>query len=116
MDDARVQRDTARAFACLTQSEEVRATSGLGGSLPALFKLARSLDVACQRYATLSLCNVSCGEHKAKVVSSSVPFDRSCSSRGFPTWRFKGMLLSPWLHWPWATTPQQRKDRGRRCC
>lgn len=64
-DDARVQRDVARAFACLSQSNDVRerAVAHLG----ALFKLSRSLDVACQRYAALALCNLSCGD-KSKAV------------------------------------------------
>ena len=67
------EKSSRTATANLRRMHEERrscfgARAVLGGSLPALFKLARSLDVACQRYATLSLCNLSCGEHKAKVV------------------------------------------------
>ena len=69
-EDARVQRDSARAMACLTQSSEALRDRAVATPdfLPAVFKLARSLDVACQRYATLALCNLACGDHKAAVV------------------------------------------------
>ena len=36
-------------------------------ALPTLFALARSLDVASQRYATLSICNLSAGDLKSQV-------------------------------------------------
>ncbi|CAM9457437.1 unnamed protein product, partial [Heterosigma akashiwo] len=64
-----VQRDAARALACLSVSEGVKAAVVERGALPTLFKLARSLDVASQRYATLALCNLCSGEHKARIVA-----------------------------------------------
>jgi Armadillo/beta-catenin-like repeat len=81
--DARVQRDAARALACLSAStnntnnsnSSNNSTSGVRdelierGALPALFHLARSLDVASQRYGTLALCNLASGPHKARIVA-----------------------------------------------
>jgi len=51
-DDARIQRDASRALASLSVSEELKGNLILQGALPALFKLARSLDIASQRYST----------------------------------------------------------------
>lgn len=67
-DDARVQRDTSRSMACLSQNDEARALWVENDNLRALFRLARSLDVACQRYAALALCNLACGAGKASLV------------------------------------------------
>jgi hypothetical protein len=67
-DDARVQRDTASAFSALTLPEHLKRHIVDKDSLPTLFALARSLDVASQRYATLSICNLSAGDLKAQIV------------------------------------------------
>ena len=69
-DDARVHRDVARMFACVVSAGDPRCTIHTNGALQTLLRLARSLDVACQRYSTLALCNLSCGEYKADVVNN----------------------------------------------
>ncbi len=66
-DDARVQRDTARAFSALTLPEHLKKHIIDKDALPTLFALARSLDVASQRYATLAICNLSAGDLKSQV-------------------------------------------------
>jgi hypothetical protein len=58
IDDVRVQRDLARAYANLAQTEETRQSMLQVQSLQAVLNLAKSLDSACQRYATLALCNL----------------------------------------------------------
>jgi len=69
-DDARVQRDTARALASLSVSEEIKGNIVNQGALPTLFQLARSLDIASQRYSTLALCNLASSPHKGKIVEA----------------------------------------------
>ena len=66
-DDARVQRDTARAFSALTLPEHLKKHIVDKDALPTLFALARSLDVASQRYSTLAICNLSAGDLKSQV-------------------------------------------------
>eukprot|EP01031_Cornospumella_fuschlensis_P040692 gene40692-49616_t len=53
--DVRVQRDLARCYANLAQTEDVRQQILQSHSLPAILNLAKSLDSASQRYATLTL-------------------------------------------------------------
>jgi vacuolar protein 8 len=69
-DDARVQRDTARCFSTLTQTDDVRAELIAQNALPAVLTLAKSLDIASQRYASLTLCNLSCSipAHKIRLI------------------------------------------------
>ena len=86
----------------------------LGGSLPALFKLARSLDVACQRYATLS-CATSRVENTRRKLWSSVRFDRSCSSRGFPDMeiqRYASLALAALALGDHATNKERIVEEG----
>ena len=68
--DARVQRDCARALSTLSMAELIHKPIIDQGGLDALYTLARSLDIACQRYATLSLCNICSGEHKQRIVET----------------------------------------------
>jgi len=65
-EDARVQRDIARAYANLTNTEEIRTQIINSNSLSAVLNLCKSLDIACQRYATLALCNL-CSSTSHKV-------------------------------------------------
>lgn len=69
-DDARVQRDTARCFSTLTQTDDVRSELIAQNALPAVLTLAKSLDIASQRYASLTLCNLSCSipAHKIRLI------------------------------------------------
>jgi hypothetical protein len=69
LDDARIQRDVARGLACLSVTEDIKGLMvGSTSTLQTLFKLSRSLDVACQRYATLTLCNLSTSDLKKDMV------------------------------------------------
>jgi hypothetical protein len=72
--DARVQRDTARGFSTLTQTDVIRAEMMGHNALHPVLTLAKSLDVACQRFATLTLCNMSCGigEHKVRLIQDGI--------------------------------------------
>jgi hypothetical protein len=67
-DDVRVQRDVARTYANLTQTEEIRTEILALNSLPSILNLAKSLDVSCQRYSALSLCNLCSSSHKVRLV------------------------------------------------
>ena len=64
--DARVQRDVARSYSTLSAAVHIHLP--IVKREQALFTLARSLDIACQRYATLALTNLASGEHKRRVV------------------------------------------------
>ena len=63
-----VQRDVARSYSTLSHAVHIHLAIIEKGGLDALFTLARSLDIACQRYATLALTNLASGEHKRRVV------------------------------------------------
>ncbi|KDO17847.1 hypothetical protein SPRG_16729, partial [Saprolegnia parasitica CBS 223.65] len=67
-DDARVQRDTARALASLSVTAALKPE--LMTALPTLFRLARSLDVSSQRYSTLAICNLASGPDKVAIVET----------------------------------------------
>jgi hypothetical protein len=67
-DDIRVQRDVSRAFAFLTEPPDFKQVAVEQGALPTLLALVKSLDITCQRYATLALCNVCIGDYKIFVV------------------------------------------------
>ncbi len=73
-DDARIQRDVSRAFATLSQSSDIQSEMATQSyCLPAVLVLAKSLDVACQRYSTLTLCNLcSSIEHKVRLVKDGI--------------------------------------------
>ena len=40
------------------------------GALPAVLVLAKSLDIASQRYSTLTLCNLCSSDHKVTIVDA----------------------------------------------
>lgn len=67
-EDARVQRDTARAFSALSVTDDIKSEIILQDALPTILILAKSLDIACQRYSTLTLCNLCSGSHKVRIV------------------------------------------------
>ena len=68
-EDARVQRDIARTYANLTGTEDIRTQIINSNSLPSVLNLCKSLDIACQRYATLALCNLcSSTAHKVGTI------------------------------------------------
>ena len=50
-----VQRDVARSYSTLSHAVHIHLAIIETGGLDALFTLACSLDIACQRYATLTL-------------------------------------------------------------
>jgi hypothetical protein len=41
LDDARIQRDVARAMACLSVTEDIKGLMVSKGALPTIFKLSR---------------------------------------------------------------------------
>jgi hypothetical protein len=70
--DVRVQRDLARSYANLCQLEDIRQEILKIQSLPGILNLAKSLDSACQRYATLALCNLSSSTLKTALIEQGV--------------------------------------------
>ena len=67
-DDARVQHDAARAFGTLSQTEAIRLEMIRVQSLTAVLMLAKSLDIGCQRYSALTLCNLCAGDSKVRIA------------------------------------------------
>jgi hypothetical protein len=63
-----VQRETSRAFAALSCLAENVNDMMRHYTLPAVLSMARSLDLPCQRYATLTLCNMCATEYKVRIV------------------------------------------------
>lgn len=70
--DVRVQRDLARCYANLAQLEDIRVEMLKIQSLPGILNLSKSLDSACQRYATLALCNLSSSALKTSLIEQGV--------------------------------------------
>jgi hypothetical protein len=70
--DVRVQRDLARCYANISQLEDIRQEILKIQSLPGLLNLSKSLDSACQRYATLALCNLSSSSLKASLIEQGI--------------------------------------------
>lgn len=70
--DVRVQRDLARAYANLSQTEDVRQEILSSSSLSAVLHLAKSLDSASQRYATLTLCNLCASQVKGVLLEQGI--------------------------------------------
>lgn len=80
-DDARIQREVARSFSTLAQHSDIQnlmmnqlqvtpdtTNPNNLNCLASILILAKSLDVPCQRYATLALCNICSSDFKMKIV------------------------------------------------
>merc|ERR1711968_249620 len=61
-------RDVARSFSTLSQTESIRLEMIKVQSLTAVLMLAKSLDIGCQRYSALTLCNLCSGDSKVRIA------------------------------------------------
>jgi hypothetical protein len=73
--DTKIQRDLARAYASLTQYPELQLEvmkEDDESSFQSILVLSKSLDIPCQRYATLALCNLSSSIYKVRLVELGI--------------------------------------------